>query len=557
MEVPQSTYYSALEDFNRLQRRAAMERLWNGLTAKSNELLSYDDVSRQLKIKGRSSSGIQNVPLDAIVGSVGRYNDFTRNFLPKHGGNQVRWARVRASAEEMVGWPPIEVYKVGDAYFVLDGNHRVSVARGLGAKSIQAEVTEIRTRVPLAPTDTPDDIIAKAEYAQFLEETRLDDLIPAADLQLTAAGGYPQLLEHIAVHRYYMGLEQEREIPFSEAVIHWYETVYLPILELIRGSGLLRMFPERTEADLYLWIAQNQAALADALGLEITSENVVMGLAAQDTEASKPGGWLAGQVGTRREDTRIDVLVPLSGEEISWNAFEQALVIAEREPVRLHGLHVVARPEQMTAPESKLLKQEFDQRCRAAAIDGKLVVASGEVTKEVRRRARWTDLIVANLAHPAGSGPLEKLRPGFRSLLRQAAGPALVTPSHTSNLARPLLAFNGSPASVRALYLLTYLAGRWQLPITVVTVSEPNRVHREVQRLPKDYFHAHGIARDNVTFVVENGPVGPAILRTVEIYECDLIVMGSFSRRGISDVVSESALDDILRNSWWPILVCR
>ena len=98
MEVPQSTYYSALEDFNRLQRRAAMERLWNGLTGKSNELLSYDDVSRQLKIKGRSSSGIQNVPLDAIVGSVGRYNDFTRNFLPKHGGNQVRWARVRASA---------------------------------------------------------------------------------------------------------------------------------------------------------------------------------------------------------------------------------------------------------------------------------------------------------------------------------------------------------------------------------------------------------------------------------------------------------------------------
>ena len=85
------------------------------------------------------------------------------------------------------------------------------------------------------------------------------------------------------------------------------------------------------------------------------------------------------------EDT-IDVLVPLSGEEISWNAFEQALVIAERSAIALHGLHVVARPEQMTALESKLLKQEFDLRCRAAAIDGKLVVASGEVTKEVRRR---------------------------------------------------------------------------------------------------------------------------------------------------------------------------
>ena len=95
MEVSQATYLSALEDFNKLQRRAAMERLWNGVTGKSNELLSYDDVSRQLKIKGRSSTGIQDVPLDAIVGSVGRYSDFTRNFLPKHSVSQDRWARVR------------------------------------------------------------------------------------------------------------------------------------------------------------------------------------------------------------------------------------------------------------------------------------------------------------------------------------------------------------------------------------------------------------------------------------------------------------------------------
>ena len=218
MEVSQATYLSALEDFNKLQRRAAMERLWNGVTGKSNELLSYDDVSRQLKIKGRSSTGIQNVPLDAIVGSVGRYSDFTRNFLPKHSVSQDRWARVRASAEEMTGWPPIEVYKVGEAYFVLDGNHRVSVARELEARTIQAEVTEIRTRVPLAATDTPDDIIAKAEYADFLEQTRLDDQVPEADLTVTIAGGYPQLVDHIVVHRYYMGIEQEREIPFLSLI---------------------------------------------------------------------------------------------------------------------------------------------------------------------------------------------------------------------------------------------------------------------------------------------------------------------------------------------------
>ncbi|MEZ4770705.1 MAG: universal stress protein [Caldilineales bacterium] len=557
MEVSRSQYFSALEDFNRLQRRAAMERLWNGFTGKSDELLSYDEVARQLRAKGRSSSGIQDIPLDAVVGSVGRYNDFTRSFLPKHGSTQERWARVRASAEEMAGWPPIEVYKVGDAYFVLDGNHRVSVARELGAKTIQAEVTEIRTRVPLSATDTPDDIIAKAEYAGFLEETSLDDLAPDADLQVTVAGGYPQLLEHISVHRYYMGIEQGREIPFSEAVVHWYEAVYLPIVDLIRGSGLLRAFPDRTEADLYLWIAANKEALAEELGLEITPENVVIGMATNEANATRPGAWIEGQAGTRRQNTRVDILVPLSGQEIAWNAFEQALVIARREPVRLHGLHVVATPDQADSPAGQALRVEFERRCQAAGVDGRLVVAAGEVAKEVRRRARWTDLIVANLAHPPTGGPLEKLRPGFRSLLRQTAWPSLVTPSHTSELARPMLAFNGSRASLQALYLLTYFAGRWRLPVTVVTVTEKNGVHKEIQRQAKDYFHARGIPRDSLTFVTETGPVGPALLRAAEVHECDLIVMGSFSRRGLGDVVAESALDFVLRNSWWPMLVCR
>ncbi len=558
MEVQRSAYLSALDDFDRLHRRAAMERLWKGVSGQqSDELLSYEDVSRQLKITGRAASGMQDIPLDAIVGSVGRYQDFTRNFLPKRSAGRERWARVRASLEDMAGWPPIQVYKVGEAYFVLDGNHRVSVARDLGVKTIQADVTEIRTRVPLTPADTPDDIIAKAEYADFLEQTRLDELIPDANLRLTIANGYPQLAEHIVVHRHYMGLELQREIPFGEAVVHWYETVYLPIVDMIRASGLLRRFPGRTEADLYLWIARNQTELAQELGLEITPENVVIGLAAPEAETGKPGAWYEGQASTRRDITRFDLLVPVNGQEIGWNALEQALVIAERAPVRLHGLHVVASPSQATTPESESVKAAFEERCRAAGVDGKLVIAVGEVAKEVKRRARWTDLIVVNLAHPPGSRVLDKLRPGFRSLLRQTAWPALVTPSHTSPLARPLLAFDGSRTSIQALYLLTYLAGRWQLPITVVTANEGTRVSSEIQRLPKDYFHARGIGRDQVAFVEEEGPAGPAILRAAEMHECDWIVMGSYSRRGIGDIVADSTLDVVLRCSWWPMLICR
>jgi nucleotide-binding universal stress UspA family protein len=354
-----------------------------------------------------------------------------------------------------------------------------------------------------------------------------------------------------------MGLEQQQEIPFNEAAVYWYETIYLPAIELIHSSGLLRLFPRRSEADLYLWIAQHQAELAEELGLVVSSENVVMGLTASASEAPKAGAWFAGQSSTRRAQSRFDVLVPVSGEEIGWNTLKQALVIAAREPVRLHGLHVIASASQVAAAGSEAVKRRFEDSCRDAGLDGKLVIAAGDVAKEFKRRARWTDLIVINLAHPSGVGALDKLRPGFRSLVRQTAWPMLVAPSHTSSLERPLLAFDGSRASVRALCLLIYLAGRWQLPVTVVTVTEPGRVSSDVQRLPKDYLHAHGIARDRMTFVEEEGPVGPAILRAVELHECDCIVMGNFSRRGIGDLVVDSALDVVLRSSWWPILVCR
>ena len=84
MDANRTTYLSALDDFDRLHRRAAFDQLWSGILGqRSAELLSYEDVSRQLKVTSQSSSGVQDIPLDAIVGSVGRYHDFTRNFLPK------------------------------------------------------------------------------------------------------------------------------------------------------------------------------------------------------------------------------------------------------------------------------------------------------------------------------------------------------------------------------------------------------------------------------------------------------------------------------------------
>jgi hypothetical protein len=165
-------YAAAIEDFHRARRRANMQQILSRLSRKSVDALSYEQVRKALKIArhlpDQRAPELRDIPLDAIVGSVGRYSDFTRSFLPKETVDEGRWAGVKVAATGLAGLPPIEVYQIGEAYFVLDGNHRVSVARQLDATHIEASVTKLQTKVPLTPEDQLDDVILKAEYLDFL-----------------------------------------------------------------------------------------------------------------------------------------------------------------------------------------------------------------------------------------------------------------------------------------------------------------------------------------------------------------------------------------------------
>src|SRR5215216_5901232 len=124
-------YHLAVQDFQSAHLRGKLQGVLARITGRSNELLSYEEIAEKLKLRGRSDKGVSMIPVDAIVGSVGRYTDFTRTFLPRHMGDRQRWANVKAATLDPVGpgMPPIDVYKVSDVYFVLDGNHRVSIAR--------------------------------------------------------------------------------------------------------------------------------------------------------------------------------------------------------------------------------------------------------------------------------------------------------------------------------------------------------------------------------------------------------------------------------------------
>jgi hypothetical protein len=270
MDDPQDSVWITVagHDFSQARMKAFWQEAWTLLTGRSNALLQFEEVKRQLHLTGERSLGLQTIPIDKIVGSVGRYNDFTRTFLPRRSVDENRWRRIDALARGMVGFPPIEVYKVGEVYFVLDGNHRVSVARHLKMETIEAYVRELPTPVAIDENVTPEELFLKGEYAEFLRQTRLNVLRPDSNVLLTEPGYYDRICEHIEVHRYFMGLEQKRDITDDEAVTSWYDRVYLPMVEVIRKYDLLREFPNRTEADLYVWLINHQAAMHDNYGGE-------------------------------------------------------------------------------------------------------------------------------------------------------------------------------------------------------------------------------------------------------------------------------------------------
>ena len=571
-------YGSAVNDFRKARDRAALQEILGRLRGKSTELLSYEDVRQKLRAQGVVAMSLRDIPLDAIVGSVGRYNDFTRDFLPRRESDQERWARVKVATSDQVGLPPVEVYQIGEVYFVYDGHHRVSVARQLGAPAVQAYVTEIRSKVPLSPDIRYDELIIKAEYVDFLDQTKLDDLRPEADLSATCAGQYGKLLEHIEVHRHYMGLEQQREIPYEEAVANWYDTVYLPVVKVIQELGILHNFKGRTETDLYLWIGKHRSDIEERLGWDIPYSAAAVDLVDQESS-----WWtrIASRIGRRELDVVVpdelekdavpgkvsrrgivesgaerlfaDILVGIGGEESSWLALEQAIDIARREDGRLHGLYVVAEEELKESAEATEIRDRFFWRIGEVEIPGTFAVDVGPVGRMICDQARFSDLVVVNLAHPPEDSPRSRWASGFRSLIKRCSRPVLAVPGEISPLSRPLLAYDGSPKAQEALFVATYLSGHWQAPLFVVSVAEDG-VTEETLDVARDYLTSHSIEAE---YLLASGPVAETLLAIAGERTNDLIIMGGYGGNLVLGVVLGTVVDKLLGSAEIPMLVCR
>jgi len=141
----------AAKEFASARKIALLRRIGAFLRRRpsSNRLLSFDEATKVLGPWRQAYLGSRTVPVESIVGSEGRYADFDDEFLPLRGSSEERWRSVYAALRRGEGLPPVSLLKVGDAYFVRDGNHRVSVARWLGAEALDAEVAEVRAAVPI------------------------------------------------------------------------------------------------------------------------------------------------------------------------------------------------------------------------------------------------------------------------------------------------------------------------------------------------------------------------------------------------------------------------
>src|SRR2546425_10795645 len=254
----------ARADFETARIQAFLRDAGSVLRGDTRPLFSFDEVRRAARLEGQSYRGLTDVPIADVRGSVGRPNDFDASFLPVKPQMRKRWERLDAAMRRGEAVPPIEVYHLGDVYFVKDGHHRVSVARHLGWKTIPAKVIEVKTRAPLTGDMDAAALLQAKEYVDFLERTQLDRVRPQASIAVSRLGRYDRIFEDILGHRYFMGLQQYREVDIAEASASWYDNVYKPIADLIREYNILAHFPGRTEADLYLWITARWLELSRA-----------------------------------------------------------------------------------------------------------------------------------------------------------------------------------------------------------------------------------------------------------------------------------------------------
>ena len=261
------------DDFDSAHFKAVMQGIFSTFRWKKPELLSLYEVTKLIKPENETYLGMRAIEVKKIIGSENRYHDFSMAFYPKNNSLKHRWESVDAARLDNVTLPPISVYKLGEWYFVRDGNHRVSVAKSEGLDYIDAEVVELSSEIPLEEGMTLNELkkrVVAHERQRFIEQYN-PTYLPMDKIVFSTPGAYPEMVHHILVHKYYINEHIERELSFQEGAESWYKNVYSPIVDALDKEHLRSHFPGSTDADIYMWLVRrwDEMKRVDALSTEI------------------------------------------------------------------------------------------------------------------------------------------------------------------------------------------------------------------------------------------------------------------------------------------------
>lgn len=564
MHEDRNAYRKALEDFHRLRSKAALDRFWAGIRGESLDLLAYDEVSSKLRAVSQTNLGLQQVALKNIIGSVNRTSDFDRNFRPLSDGDSTRWADVKAAMTSpfTAGVPPVTLYKIGEAYFVMDGNHRISIAKEMGLDSVEAYVTEVKTKVSLSSSFTLEELAEKAALADFLEDTHLDRILPSVELSLNRIEYYPLLKEHIVVHQYYMGIDHKREVSFDEAAVDWYDHVYSPVVRIIEESGLRYEFPELTITDLYLWVLDKQQALLDKYGTSFKTENVVDFVAKQKGKQTKTVVTTA----DREMDMHVsgmaegssdclfrDILVGVSHSDINLLALQQAMMINRCKDGNIIGLHVKAETDFATEQTEAELETSFYQQLNEREMSGRFIKMTGNISKTLQEYGLLSDITVVKLSYPPGGAVFDRLGSGVITLLQSSRRPIMFVKEVVAPVNRILLMLDEDEKSREAFYIAVYYAARYGCGLFITMPEKDSKSSQDAFSFAKSYLDAIDLEFQSITLsstsLVEN------LVSLIEENSISTVMMGGYRSTGLLGRLFSSNVDRVLELSPVPILV--
>ena len=175
-----------------------------------------------------------------------------------------------------------------------------------------------------------------------------------------------------------------------------------------------------------------------------------------------------------------------------------------------------------------------------AGLDTQFAVEQGAVGDILIERAQWADMVMTNLTGPFRDTPI---KPGLQRFIQQSPTPIFVIRDGVSaDYRHALLGYDGSPKAKEALYMAVWLAGRWEMALTVVTV-QTDRTAAQVLEDARHYVEQRGI---EATFVLKERPITQAMLAVADAADCDWIIIGGYGFSPLRQSVTSSTVDQLL-----------